>query len=90
MPQIRSQIDLRSPDFQANAAQLRETVEDLRKEMARVAQGGGEKARIKHTERGSSLPRFRGLDVSLCCETSATHTFQITTRSSAPIRPPGV
>ncbi len=59
MPQIRSQIDLRSPDFQANAAQLRETVEDLRKEMARVAQGGGEKARIKHTERGKLLPRER-------------------------------
>jgi 3-methylcrotonyl-CoA carboxylase beta subunit len=59
MPAIRSQIDPRSPDFQANAAQMRATVDDLSNELARVAEGGGEKARTKHTERGKLLPRER-------------------------------
>src|SRR5688500_4359413 len=59
MPAIHSQLDIRSPDFQANAAQLRAAVEDLRGEMAKAALGGGEKARAKHTERGKLLPRER-------------------------------
>ena len=59
MPAIRSQLDVRSPEFQANAAQLRAAVEDLRGEMAKAALGGGEKARAKHTERGKLLPRER-------------------------------
>jgi 3-methylcrotonyl-CoA carboxylase beta subunit len=59
MPAIRSQIDPRSPDFQANAAQMRATVDGLSNELARVAEGGGEKARTKHTERGKLLPRER-------------------------------
>ncbi|RYD14756.1 MAG: methylcrotonoyl-CoA carboxylase [Lysobacteraceae bacterium] len=59
MPAIRSQLDARSPDFQANAAQLRAAVEALRGEMAKAALGGGDKARAKHTERGKLLPRER-------------------------------
>jgi 3-methylcrotonyl-CoA carboxylase beta subunit len=59
MPAIKSQIDTRSPDFQANAAHLRGLVDDLRQRLARIAQGGGEKARAKHTERGKLLPRER-------------------------------
>jgi 3-methylcrotonyl-CoA carboxylase beta subunit len=59
MPQIRSLIDTRSADFQANAAQLRALVDDLRQEMDKAALGGGEKARAKHTERGKLLPRER-------------------------------
>src|SRR5690606_3290331 len=59
MPAIRSQTDPRSPDFQANAAHLRAAVEDLRAEMAKVALGGGEKARTRHVERGKLLPRER-------------------------------
>jgi 3-methylcrotonyl-CoA carboxylase beta subunit len=59
MPAIRSQIDQRSPDFQANAAQMRGLVDDLKSEFAKVAEGGGEKARVKHTERGKLLPRER-------------------------------
>ena len=59
MPVIRSQIDQRSPDFQANAAQLRGLVDDLKAEFARAAEGGGEKARARHTERGKLLPRER-------------------------------
>src|SRR5580765_570638 len=59
MPAIRSQIDQRSPDFVANAAQMRGLVDDLKSQFAKVAEGGGEKARTKHTERGKLLPRER-------------------------------
>jgi 3-methylcrotonyl-CoA carboxylase beta subunit len=59
MPAIRSQIDPRSPEFQANAAQMRGLVDDLKSQLAKVAEGGGEKARAKHTERGKLLPRER-------------------------------
>ena len=59
MPAIRSQLDVRSPEFQANAEQLRAAVDDLRGEMAKAALGGGDKARTKHTERGKLLPRER-------------------------------
>ncbi|HJT96843.1 MAG TPA: carboxyl transferase domain-containing protein [Rhodanobacteraceae bacterium] len=59
MPAIRSQVDQRSPEFEANAAQLRGLVDDLDAQLAKVAEGGGEKARTKHTERGKLLPRER-------------------------------
>ncbi|MEO8460247.1 MAG: carboxyl transferase domain-containing protein [Dokdonella sp.] len=59
MPQLQSQIDPRSPDFQANAEWLRGQVDDLKKQLARTAFGGGDKARDKHTERGKLLPRER-------------------------------
>jgi len=59
MPAIESHIDTRSPEFQANAAQLRATVDDLKIQMAQAALGGGDKARAKHTERGKLLPRER-------------------------------
>jgi 3-methylcrotonyl-CoA carboxylase beta subunit len=59
MPAIRSQIDPRSADFQANAAHMRGLVEDLKSEFAKTALGGGEKARTRHTERGKLLPRER-------------------------------
>ncbi|MFC4821549.1 carboxyl transferase domain-containing protein [Dokdonella ginsengisoli] len=56
---LSSQINPRSADFQSNAAHLQLAVDDLQREMAKVAQGGGEKARAKHTERGKLLPRER-------------------------------
>jgi len=59
MSVITSQIDPRSPDFQAASAQLKGLVDDLQREMARSAEGGGEKAREKHTARGKLLPRER-------------------------------
>ena len=59
MPVIESQIDPRSAEFQANAAQLRGVVDDLKKQLAQTALGGGDKARNKHTERGKLLPRER-------------------------------
>jgi 3-methylcrotonyl-CoA carboxylase beta subunit len=59
MPAIESKVDLRSPDFAANAAQMRELVADLHRQLQRIALGGGDKARHKHTERGKLLPRER-------------------------------
>jgi len=59
MSTIKSAINLRSPDFQANATALRAQVEDLRAKAAEVALGGGEAARDKHTARGKLLPRDR-------------------------------
>jgi 3-methylcrotonyl-CoA carboxylase beta subunit len=59
MSVIASQIDPRSPDFQASSTQLRGLVDDLHRELARSAEGGGEKAREKHTARGKLLPRER-------------------------------
>ncbi len=59
MSVIESQIDPRTPEFQANATQLRGVVDDLKKQLAQTALGGGEKARNKHTERGKLLPRER-------------------------------
>jgi 3-methylcrotonyl-CoA carboxylase beta subunit len=59
MPVLPSQIDPRSPDFQANAATLTALVADLDASLERIALGGGQKARTKHTERGKLLPRER-------------------------------
>ncbi len=59
MPVIETEIDTRSPDYAANAAQMRAQVEDLHAQLHRVALGGGDKARSKHTERGKLLPRER-------------------------------
>ena len=59
MSVIASQIDPRSPEFQTSSAHLRGLVDDLHRQLARAAEGGGEKAREKHTSRGKLLPRER-------------------------------
>src|ERR1700735_4561098 len=59
MSVLTSQIDPRSPEFQASSTQLRSLVDDLHREMTRSAEGGGAKAREKHTSRGKLLPRER-------------------------------
>jgi len=59
MSQISSHLDPRSPEFLENTAQLRQQVEDLDLQLARIALGGGGKARTKHTDRGKLLPRER-------------------------------
>ncbi|HXD38482.1 MAG TPA: carboxyl transferase domain-containing protein, partial [Rhodanobacter sp.] len=59
MSVIASQIDLRSPDYQAAHARLQALVNDLREQLARAGNGGGEKARDKHAARGKLLPRER-------------------------------
>jgi 3-methylcrotonyl-CoA carboxylase beta subunit len=59
MSVIASQIDPRSPEFQASSQQLRATVDDLQRKLTRSAEGGGAKAREKHVARGKLLPRER-------------------------------
>ena len=59
MSTIKSQINVRSDEFRANADAMRTVVEDLRAQAARVSLGGGEAARAKHAARGKLLPRDR-------------------------------
>jgi 3-methylcrotonyl-CoA carboxylase beta subunit len=59
MPVLPTLADPRSDDFQANAQALQSQVADFDRQLERVAIGGGEKARAKHTERGKLLPRDR-------------------------------
>lgn len=59
MPVIESQIDPRSAAFQENAEHHRALVDQLRRRLARAAEGGGEKARAKHTARDKLLARDR-------------------------------
>ena len=59
MSVLESQVQTRSPEFQANAAAMRALVEDLRAKVREVARGGGDAARAKHTARGKLLPRDR-------------------------------
>ncbi|HMH66483.1 MAG TPA: methylcrotonoyl-CoA carboxylase, partial [Pinirhizobacter sp.] len=59
MPLITSQLDPHSADFLAASAHMQGLVDDLRTQLARVAGGGGAKAREKHEARGKLLPRER-------------------------------
>ena len=59
MSVLQTQLNARSADFQANAAALREQVQDLSVQLAKVAAGGGEAARAKHVARGKLPPRER-------------------------------
>ncbi|MBK9495990.1 MAG: methylcrotonoyl-CoA carboxylase [Aquimonas sp.] len=59
MAVIQSQIDTRGGDFVDNQQHMQQLVHDLHQQLARVALGGGEKARVKHLERGKLLPRER-------------------------------
>ncbi|WP_196138002.1 carboxyl transferase domain-containing protein [Aliikangiella sp. G2MR2-5] len=59
MPAIKSKLNARSGDFQANAEQMQSLVDDLKDKMQRIAQGGGQERQDKHTSRGKLLPRER-------------------------------
>ncbi len=59
MQPLKSQVDTRSADFQANVRAMRALVDDLRARAAEAALGGGDAAREKHTARGKLLPRER-------------------------------
>jgi 3-methylcrotonyl-CoA carboxylase beta subunit len=59
MPTLESNLNPRSAEFAANAAAMRALVAELRAKTERVALGGGENARAKHTGRGKLLPRER-------------------------------
>src|SRR5574343_505053 len=59
MTVLQTQLNPRSAEFAANAQAMQSVVDDLRAHLERVAQGGGEAARAKHTARGKLLPRER-------------------------------
>lgn len=59
MPVLKSAVDTGSAGFRDNQAAMGRLVSDLRDTVARIAQGGGERARSKHLARGKLLPRDR-------------------------------
>ena len=59
MQVLKTQVNSRSAEFQANASALRTMVEDLRAKAVQVEQGGGPTARDRHLSRGKLLPRDR-------------------------------
>jgi len=56
---LSTQLDPRSQAFQDNAGYHRSLVAELERRLSRAADGGGGKARDKHTERGKLLARDR-------------------------------
>ncbi len=56
---LKSAIDLKSAEFRENDANMRRLVEGLQVTVARIKEGGGERARQRHTDRGKLLPRER-------------------------------
>ena len=59
MPAFESQIDPRSDSFNANSYHMASLVSDLRDKVKIAQNGGGEKARKRHVDRGKLLPRDR-------------------------------
>ena len=59
MPVLESKLNSRSADYIANATAMQALVDDLRVHCEKLALGGGEDARKKHTDRGKLLPRER-------------------------------
>ncbi len=59
MPVITSKINARSASFLENAQFMQQQIDDLKKHLEQVAQGGSESARAKHVARGKLLPRER-------------------------------
>jgi 3-methylcrotonyl-CoA carboxylase beta subunit len=59
MTQLRSDINTRSSEYAANAATMRELVDDLRARVAETGLGGDERSRQRHLARNKLLPRDR-------------------------------
>jgi len=59
MNTIKSKINARSDQFRHNQAAMSALVADLRDQVGRIREGGGEKARVRHLARGKLLPRDR-------------------------------
>jgi 3-methylcrotonyl-CoA carboxylase beta subunit len=58
-PELTSAADPASEAFRANEEGHHALVEELRTKLTAAAQGGGERARARHTARGKLLPRDR-------------------------------
>jgi len=59
MPALSSQIDPRSAEFAAHSNHQRQLAAELERRLRRAADGGGERARQRHTGRGKLLARDR-------------------------------
>jgi 3-methylcrotonyl-CoA carboxylase beta subunit len=59
MSVLASRVDPRSDAFRTNAEAMRALVEDLRRQVQKVKQGGDERSRERHLARGKLLPRER-------------------------------
>ncbi|NNE57319.1 MAG: methylcrotonoyl-CoA carboxylase, partial [Hellea sp.] len=59
MPKLTSKVNPESAEFKANAAHMGSLVADLEAKVATIAEGGSERARKKHLDRGKLLPRER-------------------------------
>ncbi|MEQ8968175.1 MAG: carboxyl transferase domain-containing protein [Azospirillaceae bacterium] len=59
MTVLKSSVDTRSNAFRDNAAAMRALVDGLRDTVQAIKEGGGAKARERHTGRGKLLPRDR-------------------------------
>ncbi len=59
MSVLHSKLNTRDASFANNREKMLEQVDDLRAVVANIHQGGGEKARTRHTARGKLLPRER-------------------------------
>src|SRR5690606_15941900 len=59
MSQLHSKLNPKSEEFRRNAELMARLVADLREQVARIEQGGGEVARARHVARGKLLPRER-------------------------------
>ncbi len=59
MPRIESKAKVGSEEFEKNAAANRKLAEELKEVVAKLSQGGSERARQRHVSRGKLLPRDR-------------------------------
>nr|NIQ95831.1 methylcrotonoyl-CoA carboxylase [Desulfuromonadales bacterium]NIR32954.1 methylcrotonoyl-CoA carboxylase [Desulfuromonadales bacterium]NIS40512.1 methylcrotonoyl-CoA carboxylase [Desulfuromonadales bacterium] len=59
MTELKSTVDPNSEVFRENVEKMHDLVDDLRDKVDRVRQGGGDKARQRHRDRGKLLPRER-------------------------------
>jgi 3-methylcrotonyl-CoA carboxylase beta subunit len=50
-------VDTSSADFKENARQMKEAIDRVKELQRAAAQGGTQKARDKHIQRGKMLPR---------------------------------
>lgn len=56
---ITSKININSPEFKNNSAQMQSLIDNLQQTIEKISLGGGEKARARHIKHGKLLPRDR-------------------------------
>ena len=59
MNQIKSSINVNSDEYKKNQAHMQTLIDDLQAKAEKIALGGNETAREKHTSRGKLLVRDR-------------------------------